>query len=174
MGRVAALTALVLGLAGCGGSPDVPDEPRPGPAPGLRFAADLRSADARSPLVRVDGGAWRCETGGRFHLAVSAQGEVALSIDGGVLASFASPRTLINRACEPEVRRRAPRAPGRAAHGRVGASAVTCLAAAVVVIDFRGGDVTVRAPGGALLAAAAVRSDRVGVAAYWSERCALA
>lgn len=170
--RRAGLLAVAL-IAGCGGgSPDVPDEPRPDPPARLGFAPDLRTADARSPFVPAGDGAWRCATDGSLQLAISAQGEVAASIGGRTLASVSSARALINRACD-----RAPPPAGAAARppsGRLGATVVRCSAPSVVVVDFGGGDVTVRAPGGRLLVVAAVRPDRVGVAAYWGDGCAVA
>ncbi len=170
--RRAGLLAVAL-IAGCGGTPDAPEERRAGPGPPdrLGFAADLRTADARSPFVPAGDGAWRCATDGRLQLAVSDQGEVAASIGGRTLASVSSARALVNRACDQT----APRDGGgvRAARGRLGASVLHCTVPPVVV-DFAGGDVTVRAPGGRFLAAAAVRPDRVGVATYWGEDCALA
>jgi hypothetical protein len=168
--RRACLVAVAL-VAGCGGSPDAPDEPRPGPPDGgrLGFAPDLRTADARSPFVPAGDGAWRCATDGRLQLTVSAQGEVAASIGERVLASVSTARTLVNRACDRTRSRGgiATSPPG----GRLGASVVRCSVPPVVVVDFGGGDVTVRAPGGRLLAAAAVRADRLGVAAYWGDGC---
>ena len=170
--RVALAAVLALGLAGCGGSPDTPDERRPGPRGELGFAADLRSADARSPFVPAGSGAWRCATDGSLQLAISEQGEVAASIGGRTLASVSSARALINRACDRAARR--GRGLGRPPRGRLGASVLRCSVPPVVVVDFAGGDVTVRAPGGRFLAAAAVRADRVGVAAYWGAACAAA
>jgi hypothetical protein len=172
--RRAGLLAVTL-IAGCGGgTPDAPEERRPGPRPpdGLGFAADLRTADARSPFVPAGDGAWRCATDGRLHLAVSDQGEVAASIGGRTLASVSSARALVNRACDQIE----PRDGGgaRPARGRLGASVLRCSVPPVVVVDFRGGDVTVRAPGGRFLAAAAVRGDRVGVAVYWGPGCTAA
>jgi hypothetical protein len=50
---------------------------------------------------------------------------------------------------------------------------VRCRAPGTVVVEFRGGDVTVRADSsGRLLARAAVSSDRIGVAGYWGAGCA--
>jgi hypothetical protein len=171
MVRRAALAAVLLGLAGCGGSPDAPDERAPGPPGRLGFAADLRSADARSPFV-PGGGAWRCATDGSLQLAISEQGEVAASIGGRMLASVSTARALVNRACD----RTAPRGAGdgRPARGRVGAGVLRCSVPPVVVVDFAGGDVTVRTAGGRLLVAAAVRPGRAGVAAYWGDGCAAA
>jgi hypothetical protein len=168
--RRAGLLAVAL-IAGCGGgSPDVPDDPRPGPPDRLGFAPDLRTADARSPFVPAGDGAWRCATDGSLQLAISPQGEVAASIGGRTLASVSTARALVNRACDRTDRRveRGDRPP----RGRVGAGVLRCSVPPVVIVDFGGGDVTVRAPGGRLLAAAAVRADRVGVAAYWGDGCA--
>jgi hypothetical protein len=166
--RAAIAAVLLLGLAGCGGSPSVPEERRAGPDR-LGFAADLRSADARSPFVPAGRGAWRCATDGSLQLAVSDQGEVAASIGGRTLASVSTARALVNRACD-RARRVAPG--GRPPRGRLGAGVLRCSVPAVVVVDFAGGDVTVRAQGGRFLAGAAVRPDRVGVAAYWGDGCA--
>jgi hypothetical protein len=168
--RGAGLLAVAL-IAGCGGTPDAPDERRAGPRPPdrLGFAPDLRTADARSPFVPAGDEAWRCATDGNLQLAVSDQGEVAASLGGRTVASVSSARALVNRACD----RTEPRelVGGRAARGRVGASVLHCSVPPVVVVDFAGGDVTVRAPGGRFLAAAAVRGDRVGVAVYWGAGC---
>jgi hypothetical protein len=170
--RHAVLVAVVL-VAGCGGgSTDGPDEPRPAPPGGgrLGFAPDLRTADARSPFVPAGEGAWRCATDGRLQLTVSEQGEVAASIGERVLVSVSTARALVNRACDRTRSRGgiATSPPG----GQLGAAVVRCTVPPEVVVDFGGGDVTVRAPGGRLLAAAAVRPDRVGVAAYWGRGCA--
>jgi hypothetical protein len=159
----------VAAVAGCGGgSPDVPDEPGPAPPEGrLGFAPDLRTADARSPFVPAGEGAWRCPTDGRLQLTISEQGEVTGSIEGRVLVVVSSAPPLVNRACD-----RTRRVTGdRPAEGRLGASTLRCSVPAVVVIDFAGGDVTVRAPGGRVVAAAAVGEDRLGVAAYWGDGC---
>jgi hypothetical protein len=166
--RAGLAAVLLAGLAGCGGSPDVPDEPRPAPDR-WRLAGDLRTADARSPLVHARGGAWRCATDGRVRLAISAQGEVAVSSGGRVLASVSSAPVLVNRACDRET---GARARSRGGRGRLGATVVECRAPDVVVVDLAGGDVTVRAPGGRFLAGAAVNPERVGVASYWGEDCA--
>lgn len=168
--RRAGLLAVAL-IAGCGGTPDAPEERGPGPRPPdrLGFAADLRTADARSPFVPAGDAAWRCATDGRLQLAVSDQGEVAASIGGRTLASVSSARALINRACDhTESRGGGARAP----RGRVGASVLRCTVPPVVVVDFAGGDVTVRALSGRFVAAAAVRGDRAGVAVYWGTDCA--
>jgi hypothetical protein len=84
-------------------------------------------------------------------------------------------RALVNRACDQIEPRDGDGGGGvRAARGRLGASVLRCSVPPVVVVDFRGGDVTVRAPGGRFLAAAAVRGDRVGVAVYWGPGCTVA
>jgi hypothetical protein len=119
--------------------------------------------------VPAGSGSWRCATRGRFQLAISQQGEVAVSIGGRLLASVSSARALVNRACDAG--RAGGRSVRRGARGRLGASVVDCRAPAVVVVDFRGGDVSVRAPDGRLLAAAAVNPERIGVAGYWGDGC---
>ena len=163
-----AATVPVL-LAGCGGSPDPPDA-TPGPAPDRRIATgELRSPDARSPFVSAGDGAWRCPSEGQVQLAVSADGEVSLATPGMVLGSLAPTRAVVNRACD-----RAPRGAGRrdARSGRVGAVILRCRSPRAVLVDFGGGDLSVRAPGGSYLAGAAVRADRIGVAVYWGPSCA--
>jgi hypothetical protein len=165
--RVVAATVVLL--AGCGGgSPDAPEEPPPHQQR-LARGGDLRSADARSPLVAARGGAYHCPTEGRIVLAISADGEASLTIGGRLLASVASTRAVVNRVCDQAdpTRRR-----GKPAHGRLGASVVECDAPAVVAVDFRGGDLIVRAPRGRLLAGAAVRPGQIGVAGYWGRGCA--
>ena len=169
MGRSAVVPVVLVALAGCGGSPDVPDE-RPAPDRQMAFA-ELRSPDARSPFVPARGGAWRCPTAGRIVLAISADGDATLSIGGMPLASVAPSRALVNRACERDSG--SVRTPSSARGGLLGASVVRCRAPSTVVVDFRGGDVTVRADGrGRLLARAEVSPDRIGVAAYWGDGCA--
>jgi hypothetical protein len=167
MVRRALLPAVIAGLAGCGGgSPEPPDERRP--APERRLQSELRSPDARSPLVMADGGAWRCRTGGRLQLAVSADGEVSVATPVMLLASVASTRAVVNRACSPDAR---VASRGDAGSGRVGGLVVRCRAPEIVVVDFAGGDVTVRSEGGRYLAGASVPSDRIGVAGYWGDGC---
>jgi hypothetical protein len=161
--------AVLLALAGCGGSPDVPDE-RPPPERQVVFG-ELRSPDARSPFVPARGGAWRCPTAGRIVLAISADGDATVSIGGMLLASVSPSRALVNRTCERESAIAGKPAGTRG--GRLGATVVRCRAPGTVVVDFRDGDVTVRADaGGRLLARGEVSSDRIGVAVYWGAGCA--
>lgn len=169
MPRPAAALLLLLALAGCGGSPDRP--PTTPPA-GEANIVDLRSADARSPLVAAHGGTWRCATDGRIQLAISAEGEATLTIDGRLLASVAPTRSVVHRVCD---RVRAPA--GAGSHGarvRIGGALIRCDVAGDVLVGFDAGDLTVRAPGGRFVAAAAISADRVGVAAYLGAGCATA
>jgi hypothetical protein len=159
---------VLLGLAGCGGSSSDPPDQRPGPER-RTLLRELRSPDARSPFVSAGTGAWRCRSGGRVQVSVSADGEVSITTPVMVLASVASRRTVVNRACE-----RGAGGGGRdgALSGRVGATVVRCRAPETVRVDFAGGDVTLRAAGGRYLAGAAVRPDGIGVAGYWGAGCA--
>ena len=165
--RASPVLVVALAIAGCGGSGGPEPEPAPGPPDERRAGVDLRSVDTRTPLVAATGGVWRCPTEGRLALAVSEEGEASLTIDGRVLASVAPTRSVVNRVCEAA----APRGSGRPPHGRLGAATVRCGAPATVLVALHGGDITVRAPGGRFLAGAAVRADRIGVAAYWGARC---
>ena len=166
----ALLAAVVVAcVAGCGGSDDSPEDRRRAPPWQLGFAPDLRTADARSPFVSAAGAAWRCETDGSLQLAISEQGEVAASLGGRTLASISAARGLINRACDREPRPRA--GGGEPSRSRLGAGLLRCSVPREVVVDFGGGDVAVRAPGGRFLAGAAVRADRIGVATYWGGGC---
>jgi hypothetical protein len=169
MVRSALVPAVVVALAGCGGggSPDVPDER---PAPDRRVVlGEVRSPDARSPLVRAGEGTWRCPTPGRIQLSISADGEATL-IGDRALALVARATTLVNRACEQAD---APAVETRAGTrgGRLGASTLRCRAPAVVVVELRGGDLTVRTRDARFLVRAAVRADRIGVAGYWGAGC---
>jgi hypothetical protein len=159
--------AVVVALAGCGGGSDDPPEERPAPERRV-LLRELRSPDARSPFVTAGDGEWRCRSGGSIQLAVSADGEVSVASPVMVLASVAPARALVNRACSQGARGRKAEA-GRS--GRVGALVVRCRTPAIVVVDFAGGDVTVRAPGGRYVAGASVRPDRIGVAGYWGRGC---
>jgi hypothetical protein len=118
--------------------------------------------------VSAHGDAWRCRSGSRVQLAVSADGEVSVTTPVMVLASLAPTRALVNRACSRGAGRMRP---GGARSGRVGALVVRCRTPEIVVVDLAGGDVTVRTAGGRYLAGAAVRPDRIGVAGYWGAGC---
>jgi hypothetical protein len=169
MVRRTLVPVVLLGLAGCGGSSSDPPDQRPAPER-RTLLRELRSPDARSPFVTAGTGAWRCRSGGSVQFAVSADGEVSITTPVMVLASVAPRRAVVNRACE-----RGGGAGGRdgALSGRVGATVVRCRAPDVVVVDFHGGDVTVRTRnGGRLLARAAVSPDGIGVAGYWGHGCA--
>jgi hypothetical protein len=171
MVRRALVPAVLVVLAGCGGGSGDPPEQRPAPERRVPVR-ELRSPDARSPFVTAGDGAWRCRSHGRVQLAVSAAGEVSVATPVMVLASVAPTRALVNRACEPDAASGAGTPPGMRG-GRLGASVVRCRAPGTVVVEFRGGDVTVRADSsGRLLARAAVSSDRIGVAGYWGAGCA--
>ena len=168
------LLVVALAIAGCGGSGGPDPEPAPGPPGERRAGVDLRSVDTRTPFVAATGGVWRCPTEGRLALAVSEEGEASLTIDGRVLASVAPTRSVVNRVCAVTTEdgaAAAPRGSGSPPHGRLGAATVRCGAPATVLVALRGGDITVRAPGGRFLAGAAVRADRIGVASYWGARC---
>jgi hypothetical protein len=132
---------------------------------------EVRTPDARTPLVRGPG-VWRCDTAGRLELRVSADGLASLSLSGRLLASVSPGRALINRACAS----RRPEAfpPFRPPHGRAGESRLSCAVPRRVLVDLRGGDLTVRDPGrGRFLLGAAVSADHLEAAGYWSVRCAV-
>ena len=168
------LLVVALAIAGCGGSGGPDPEPAPGPPGERRPGVDLRSVDTRTPFVAATGGVWRCPTEGRLALAVSEEGEASLTIDGAC-SPRSRRRARSSTACarwrRRTARRRRPRGSGSPPHGRLGAATVRCGAPATVLVALRGGDITVRAPGGRFLAGAAVRADRIGVASYWGARC---
>jgi hypothetical protein len=167
--RLVAAALPLLALAGCGGSPDPP--PAPPPAGAARIG-DLRSADARSPLLAAHGGTWRCATDGRIQLAITAEGEATLSIDRRLLASVAPTRSVVHRACD-----RALVAPGGGSAGarvRIGGVVIRCSVPGDVLVGFDHGDLTVRSRAGRFVAGAAIRADRVGVAGYLGGGCAVA
>ena len=166
--RPAAAAVLLVALAGCGGSPDRP--PAPPPPPGGARIVDLRSADARTPLLVAHGGTWRCATDGRIQLAISAEGEATLTIAGRLLASAAPTRSVVHRVCD---RVRVPvGGSSTGARVRIGGVVIRCDVPGDVLVGFRGGDLTVRAAGGRFVAGAAIRADRVGVAGYLGDGCA--
>jgi hypothetical protein len=171
MPRPAAVAALLVVLAGCGGSADAPPPP-PSPPPPSDRVVDLRTADARTPLVAAGRGTWRCATDGRIEVAISAEGEASVTIDGRMLASVAPTRAAVHRICD-----RAAPPPARGDGGarvRVGGVLIRCDVPGDVLVGFRGGDLTVREPGGRFVAGAAIRADRVGVAGYLGATCAAA
>jgi hypothetical protein len=170
MVRRVLMPVVLAALAGCGGSPDAPDErPRPDRPPTF---GELRSPDARSPLVSTGEGAWRCPTPGRVQLSISAEGEATL-IGDRPLAVVTRSRTLVNRECDRDSGAAAGETRTGTLGGRIGASTLRCRAPAIVLVELRGGDLSVRTAGGArFLARAAVRPDRIGVAGYWGAGCA--
>ena len=173
-GRRALVVPWLLGslaLAGCGGSAAPPAAtPTVRVAGGGAITGEVRSPDARSPLVRADG-LWRCETTGRVDLRVSADGLATLSLEGRPLASVAGRRALINRACTSERTRPLPRfRPPRAAPGP---SELRCSVPRLVLVDLSDGDLTVReAVRGRFLLGAAISADHLEAAGYWSTSCA--
>jgi hypothetical protein len=169
MPRAVAAAALLLALAGCGGSPHRPPAP---PPPGGTGIVDLRSADARSPLVVARGGTWRCATDGRIQLAISAEGEATLAIDGRLLASVAPTRSVVHRVCDRV--RAAARGGSAGARVRIGGVVIRCSVPGDVLVGFDHGDLTVRSPAGRFVAGAGIRADRVGVAGYLGRGCAVA
>ena len=100
MRRSAFVPAVLVTIAGCGGSPDPPDAPPDPPAERRAVSRELRSPDARSPFVTADDGTWRCPSAERIQLALSADGEVSLSSPAMVLASVAPTRAAVNRDCD--------------------------------------------------------------------------
>jgi hypothetical protein len=169
--RVAPWLLASLALAGCGGStgqragtPAVTD------AAGRTVTGEVRTPDARTPLVRGSG-LWRCETPGRVELRVSPDGLASLSLGGRLLASVSEGRALINRACAS--RRRAALPAFRAPRAITGASRLSCRVPRHVLVDLRDGDLTVREPArGGFLLGAAVSPDHLEAAGYWDTDCA--
>jgi len=160
-----------LALAGCGGGENA-SPPVRGDAAGKVISGEVRTPDARTPLVRAGSGLWRCETAGRVELRVSAEGLATLALDGQLLASVAGDRALINRACA--ARGRAALPSFRAARAVSGASHLRCRVPREVLVDLSGGDLTVRAPGrGRFLLGAAVNPDHLTVAGYWDTGCSI-
>ena len=140
-----------------------------GPAAGRVVTGEVRSPDARSPFVLARG-TWRCETDGHVNLQISAEGEATLGVTGRILASVANGRSVVNRACE---RARPARPPIGDARSALGASLLRCAAPRHVLVDFRGGDVVVRAaPGGRFVAGAGVGAEHPEAGGFWSAACA--
>jgi hypothetical protein len=168
-----ALVLASVALAGCGGGPGDGGERHPAPdggeAPRRFVTGEVRTPDARTPLVQGHG-LWSCETTGRVELRVSPEGLATLFMRGRLLASVAPTRSLVNRACFVERGRRLP--PFRAAHSIAGGSHLRCDVPGEVLVDMRDGDLTVRAPGRArFLLGAAVSDVHLEPAGHWSAEC---
>jgi hypothetical protein len=171
--KLHALVLASVALAGCGGSggerraaPDRGDTGR------RVVTGEVRSPDARTPLVRGDG-LWRCETTGTVELRVSPEGLATLLVRGRLLASVAPDRALINRSCRTE--RAQPLPSFRAPRAVAGASHLRCAVPELVLVDLRDGDLTVREPrGGRFLLGAAVSEQHLEAAGHWSVDCAVA
>jgi hypothetical protein len=160
-----------LALAGCGGpAGDRAGTPAAVDASGTAVTGEIRTPDARTPLVRGPG-LWRCETRGRVELRVSADGLASLSLGGRLLASVSEDRPLINRACTEQ--RPTPLPSFRAPHGIAGESRLSCRVPRHVLVDLSDGDLTVRDPHrGGFLLGAAVSPDHLEAAGYWRTSCA--
>jgi hypothetical protein len=170
MRRLAPVLLGALGVCGCAGSSVERTDPPPVGPPHV-VTGEVRTPDARNPLMRADG-VWRCETDGRIELRVSADGLASLSRGGGILASVTTRRALVNRSCTPlrGIALRAPRGARVAGPGRV-----RCRVPRAVVLDLRHGDLVVRQPRhGRFVAGAAVSLDHIAVAAYWVPPCSYA
>src|SRR5215218_9390779 len=177
---VAALVALMLAgglLAAARGVRRDGSAPQPAAAPGANPASnrivrgEIRSPDARTPLVRSDG-LWLCRTAGVVELRVSEEGLATLSLDGSLLASAFSGRTLINRDCDATQRSRQELPPFRARRALPGNGHLRCPVPRTVLVDLREADLTVRrARGGTFLLGAAVAERHLEPAAYWSIDC---
>ena len=171
MPRLAPWLLASLAVAGCGGSAaERAGTPATTDAAGKVVSGEVRTPDARTPLVRGSG-LWRCETPGRVELRVSPDGLASLSLGGRLLASVSEDRALINRACASE--RPAALPSFRAPRGIAGESRLSCRVPRHVLVDLRDGDLTVREPArGSFLLGAAVSPDHLEVAGYWDTDCA--
>ena len=171
MSRLAPSLLASLAVAGCGGSAgERAGTPAATDAAGAVVTGEVRTPDARTPLVRGSG-LWRCETPGRVELRVSPDGLASLSLGGRLLASVSQGRALINRACASQ--RSAALPSFRAPRGIAGASRLSCRVPRHVLVDLRHGDLTVREPArGSFLLGAAVSRDHLEVAGYWDADCA--
>lgn len=171
MVRVALWLLASVALAGCGGSGERRDAPAEVDGSSRVVTREVRTPDARDPLVR-GAGVWRCETPGRVGLRVSPEGLASLSLGGGLLAQVWGHRALINRSCT--ARRGAALPPFRPAHAVAGESVLSCAVPRRVLVDLRHGDLTVREPrGGRFLLGAAVSVDHLEAAGHWSTSCSL-
>ena len=169
--RVAPWLLASLTLAGCGGSAAERAGTPAQPSAGRVVSGEVRTPDARTPLVR-GAGLWSCETTGRVELRVSPDGLASLSLGGRLLASVSADRALINRACTSQRARALP--PFRPPHGVSGESRLSCTVPARVLVDLRAGDLMLREPRrGRFLLGAAVSPDHLEVAGYWSARCSV-
>jgi hypothetical protein len=163
--RAAAAIAVLPGAvpASCGGAGPPPPGP---PAP---VSGEVRTPDARTPLVRAHG-VFACATAGHVELHVSREGAASVALGGGLLASVSAAGTLINRSCEP-LRPGAPQ-PVSPASSAAGEARLVCSVPERVVVDLRAGDVVVRsARSGRFLVGAAVGPQHADVAGYWSGAC---
>jgi hypothetical protein len=170
--RVALWLLASLALCGCGGSKaDPAGTPAEVDAGGKVVAGEVRSPDARTPLVQ-GAGLWRCETPGRVELRVSPDGLASLSLSGRLLAQVWGDRALINRACTSQRAEALPSfGPARRNDGE---SALSCRVPRRVLVDLRDGDLTVREPGrGRFLLGAAVSANHLEPAGFWSASCSL-
>jgi hypothetical protein len=170
--RVAACLLASFAPAACGGSDDR-REPAPDRDGATRnvVTGEVRTPDARTPLIRGDG-LWRCETTGRVELRVSRDGVASLSMSGRLLASVAPSRALINRACTSQRPEQLPRF--RAPRALAGESRLRCAVPPRVLVDLRDGDLTVRETGGGrFLLGAAVSERHLEAAGHWSTSCAV-
>lgn len=169
---VAALAAasavwLLSGSSSTSPSP-APAPPAP-PSSNRVVTGEIRTPDARSPLVRTDG-LWRCGTDGAVELRVSADGLATLTLDDRLLASAHPRRALINRDCDELRPTRLPRF--RAEHVLPGNSHLRCRVPRSVLVDLRDDDLTVRRPGrGRFLLGAAIDELELEPTAHWSVPC---
>jgi hypothetical protein len=173
-GRVAvavlAVASAVWLLSGSSSPSLSPSPPAPVPTDSSSrvVTGEIRSPDARSPLVRTDG-LWRCQTEGTVELRVSSDGLATLSLDGRLLASAHQRRSLINRDCAERRPVALPRF--RARRVLPGDSHLRCRVARVVLVDLRDGDLTVRRTRGGFLLGAAIDERELEPTAHWSVPC---
>lgn len=165
-------SSAALALASCGGSAaDRRGTPAEVSATGKVVTGEVRTPDARSPLVRATG-LWRCSTPGRVLLRVSPDGLASLSLGGGLLAQVWGSRALINRSCSSQLTRALPAF--RPARAVAGESLLSCAVPRRVLVDLRNGDLTVREPRrGRFLLGAAVNVGHLEAAAHWRASCSV-